>query len=301
MYDDEWADKWIDRADRCFKDGDYNRSIRIYSYVLRRMATNIRALTGRGDAWMEKKKYVQAYTDYEKAFNLNPSDKEIAHKRRFAFALQFSEEEDKVLKKHLEEERKIIIERFKKERREELKKELRTAIKQITIDPEELRKEAKRNERQSEFFRYCAISTVFLIFVWTLSVFINPTYFHILDIYSPFLRLPIAVAPSFPLMILVWLFLRWRYEAKILSYAFQRKAILEDRINVYFHSEPDRFQEMRKIYITHWIDKSPVELMLDIGTKNKKDGSGSGSDIPAEAVLDKLAELTKPSKFGKDN
>lgn len=302
MYDDKWADKWISRANRCFETGDYRRAAKIYSYILRRMPTNIRALVGRGDAWMEEKKYLQAYTDYEKAFNLNPEDEEIAHKRRSAFALQFSEKEDEILKKRLEEELKMVTERIEKEYSEKLEKKSRATIEQIAVDPEELREEAKRNRRQSEMFRYLAIMVVYVIPFWIFFAFTELANFTIFDTYGPLLRLPVATISSSPLVILMWLFLRWRYEAKILSYAFQRKAIVEDRINVYFHSDPEQFKRMQEIYITQWIDKSPVELMLDIGGRDKK--SGGGSDIPAEDLLEKITELTKELtkvlRLGKD-
>lgn len=301
MYDDKWVNKWISRADRHFEVGDYRRAIGTYSYILRRIPTNIRALVRRGDAWMEKKEYSKAYADYEKAFNLNSEDTEIARKRRHAITLQFFEEKDKALKKRLEEELGKITEHLEKEYRKKLEKKSRITIEQIEVDPKELREEAEHNRKQSGLFRILAIITVCMIPVWIYFAFTELSHFPIFNVYGHSLRLPITTASSFPLAILAWLFLRWRYEAKVLSYAFQRKAIVENRINAYFRSDPEQFKKMQKIYITQWIDKSPVELMFDIGGRNKK--GGGGSDIPAEALLEKITELkkelTKVIKLGK--
>lgn len=284
-------DKWIGRANRFFEIGDYRRAIKLYSHVLRRKPTNIRALVGRGDAWMKEKKYLQAHIDYEEAFTLNPEDSEIADKRKFAYASQFSEEKDQTLKKRLEEELGRITERIEKEYREQLEKKSRAAAEQIIIDPKKLRNEAENNKWWSGCYKILAILTVCAIPVWIFLAFAKFSHFQIFNVYGPSLRLPIIAASSFPLAILMWLFLRWRYEAKTLSYAFLRKAIVEDRINAYLYSDPEQFKKMQEIYITQWLNKSPVELMLDIGGRNKK--SGGGSDIPAEVLLDKLIELEK--------
>ena len=311
MVSNEWIDRWIGIAEKRFEIGNYSSAIRHYSYVLSRIPTNTRALIGRGDAWMKKGDYIRAFTDYDKAFRLEPENEDIARSRTLALALQSSEKErialkehaeleHKKIKEHFEAERKAIAERLEEEYRKKLEEELDTVIEQITADPEELRKEARRNMDQSERFRIYAVMTVCAIPVWILVAFITLGSHQIFGAYAPFVWLPLATASAFPLVMLMWLFLRWRYEAKILSYAFHRKVIVEDRINAYFRGDSERFKKMLKIYITHWIDKSPVELMLDIGGRGKGKNKRKGkSDIPTEILLDKLTELAKVIKLRK--
>lgn len=88
-----------------------------------------------------------------------------------------------------------------------------------------------------------------------------------------------------PIRLLIWLlavtaiflplFVRYlalqtrRYECLTLAYGFQRKAIVEERLFRYAGENGQLRDELLKVYLVHWMEKSPLEVMLAIGGKSK--------------------------------
>lgn len=336
MSEEKRVEEWINRANRAFASGDYETAIERYSRALNIAPNSIRALIGRGDAWIEKGEYAQAFSDYNRTFRLNPRYPDIVHKRNFAMALQSSERErqeleqrldeerkttsarlerefkkrlDRELKerlkiqreelgKHLEAEREATTKRLENEYREKLEKELLATVERITEGPKRLHKEAFDNMEESKKFRTWTMMLACAIPFWVLFVYLVLLQGFLIDRTEepfPFFWLFLAATSSSPFFLLIWLFLRWRYEAKTLAYGFACKAIVEERINSYFYDDPEQFKKMLENYVANWGKKSPLEIMLTIGGKRKK-ASGGGSDFPAEALLEKITKLIETTK-----
>lgn len=107
------------------------------------------------------------------------------------------------------------------------------------------------------------------------------------------LNAPIFTALTIPFFLLIWLLLRWGYETKTISYAFQRKAVLEERILLYFNNDSEKLKDMQELFVAHWMEKSPLEVMLAIAGKRKH-----GGEAPMDALSGKLEEILK-TRVGK--
>lgn len=102
------------------------------------------------------------------------------------------------------------------------------------------------------------------------------------------LWIPVAAAVSAPFFLQVWLLRRRRYECLTLAFGFQRKAIVEERVFAYAgEGGAARRRELLAFYVAHWMDKSPLEVMLSIGGK----GKGMGGASTSQAFAEKLAAL----------
>lgn len=283
--DSGFAEAWNRRGVAWAEKGEYDNALADMNIAINLDPDIARFWYNRGNVFMEQGKYDRSDADYREAIRLDPKFQDAIHNRSFVSALLSTEAE-----------RKALTERLEMQYEERLKKELDAAVARIiVVDPEKLRNEAHKNMEKSEKFRARAIRIVKMIPVLILLLFFPLIYFHTFEGINLFIWIPLTTVIPLSLSILVWLFLRWGYEAKTLSYEFYREAIVEDRINSYFRDDPEILKEMRRAYLIHWMEKSPLEVMLTIGNKDK----GGGSDFPAEALLDKLTELAKTLKSSR--
>ena len=104
-------------------------------------------------------------------------------------------------------------------------------------------------------------------------------------------RLALAAAASAPFLALCWMLQRWGFEAKTLAYGFQRKAIVEEGLLRSAGGDAEFRKELLRIYLVHWMEKSPLEVMLALGGKA---GMGGGAS-PTAALLGRAADSGRPS------
>lgn len=150
---------------------------------------------------------------------------------------------------------------------------------EIMAGIQQLRKNEKDNMRRASQACYWTVVLVVLFALALLLAFWQIYLFEIQDgIFSPlkFLAwLPFVIVGSLPFILLWWILQRLSYESKTLAYGFQRKAIVEERLFHYFGDDPELLKQMQKTYLVHWMEKSPLEVMLTIGGKNKGMGGGN--------------------------
>lgn len=84
-----------------------------------------------------------------------------------------------------------------------------------------------------------------------------------------FIWLLVVMVISSPLFLIYWARQNRRYECLTLAYGFQRKAIVEERLFSYAGENKQLLDELLKIYLIHWMEKSPLEVMLAMGGKGK--------------------------------
>ena len=111
--------------------------------------------------------------------------------------------------------------------------------------------------------------------------------------------LPVVTAISAPFFLWWWGLQRRRYETLTLAYGFQRKKIVEERVDIYSRKFPELHKDLLKVYVLHWMEKSPLEVMLAIGGKSK--GMGGASSAATELLREMEKTLIDPKdKAGKD-
>lgn len=71
----------VNRGFRSYGRGDYNKAIDTFTTVLEQNPTNMYALAGRGDAFAEKKEYLKALEDYDKAIEINQTSAALYYHR----------------------------------------------------------------------------------------------------------------------------------------------------------------------------------------------------------------------------
>ena len=269
--------------------GEYDKAIADLNEAIRLKPDDVDAWNNRGAAWYEKGEYDKAIADCDEALRLKPDLQEAIHNRAVAIALKSSEAEHKE-----------IAERLEKEYEEKLEQQLQSAVGQITADTKDFRQSYNDHKALSETLRGVAIALLVVIGIG-LPIILWIIYCNEKDslgTWGLMPWLPIVTAISAPFFLLWWMLQRWSFEALTLAYGFQRKAIVEERIFRFAGDDAKLRKELLKIYVVHWMEKSPLEVMLTIGGKK---GMGGG-DSPTAALLGKLAEKVGDgiSKTGKD-
>lgn len=171
---------------------------------------------------------------------------------------------------------------------------------QIEAGIQELRKGEMELMGKSEKLRYWTIA---LVVMFALVLVFTFRQIYLIEIgdgrFNPYTFLswiPFVLVMSLPFVLLWWMLQRWSYETKTLAYGFQRKRIVEERIFHFFDSDEKFFKELWKIYVVHWMEKSPLEVMLSIGGKGKSMGGGNS---PTAALLESAGSVAdRTSKDG---
>ena len=288
----DFAAVWSSRGDAWYRKGEYDKAIDDLDETLRLSPNSTNAWRIRGNAWKKKGEYDKAVADYKKALHFFPEDEEIKQNLNVALALQASGSE-----------RGEMIEDLKLEYDKKLREEVDKSVGRILEDKTEFRSDYKTNKRASFRLRVLAVILLIGIACAWVCLFVIIYDFDTqkeLQALDPDIFLswaPILATLTAPFLLLVWLLLRWGYETKAISYAFQRKAILEERMLLYFRNDIERLKDMQKFFVTHWMEKSPLEVMLTLGGKRKY-----GGEAPVDALSGKLEELISILKIkaGKD-
>ena len=288
----DFAAAWSCRGSAWYRKDEYDRVIEDMSEALRLSPDSSNAWRIRGDAWRKKGEYDKAVADYKKSLRFFPEDEEIKQNLNVALALQASGSE-----------REEMIKNLKLEYDKKLREEVDKSVGRVLEDKTEFRSAYKTNKCMSFWLRVSAVILLLIIACVWVYLFVGTYNFDAreeLQTFNPnvFLRrAPVFTTLTAPFLLLVWLLLRWGYETKAISYAFQRKAILEERMLLYFRNDMERLKDMQKFFVTHWMEKSPLEVMLAIGGKRKH-----GGETPADAISGRLEELINILKVrtGKD-
>ena len=262
---------------------EWEQAIAYYDGALQRNPDYAEVFYNRGNAWTGKQEWERARADYEQAIRLKPDYKEAIHNRAVALALQSSDEEFKRLAQN-----------FKNQYDEQLQRELEVAVAKLTEDSKEFREEGKQNMSWSRILRICSIS---LLVIFAGGLFVVFREIYLVEVKDGGLKLtsffswaPAIIAISSPLFLLWWMLQRWSHELKTLAYGFQRKAILEERILLFFRNDREKLKKMQELYIAHWMDKSPLEVMLSIGSRGKSVDSLFSKELLSK-LLDKLSNV----------
>ena len=282
---------WSNRVKVWYEKGEYDKAIDDLSETLRLSPNSSDAWRVRGDAWRKKGEYDKATADYKEALRFSPENEEIKQSLNVTLALQASEVE-----------RKDIVERFKLEYGRDLKEQVDKSLGQILKDRAGFLSAYKTNMYVSILLRVTAVIllvTIACVWIYLFAGTYNFDMQEELQAFDPniFLRrAPVFTTLTAPFLLVVWLLLRWGYEVKTISYAFQRKAVLEERILLYFNNDAEKLKDMQELFVTHWMEKSPLEVMLAIAGKRKH-----GGEAPVDALSGKLEELISvlKTKAGK--
>ena len=289
----DFAVAWSGRGDAWYRKGEYDKAIDDLNETIRLSPDSSNAWRIRGDAWRKKGEYDKAIADYRKALSFFPEDEGIKQNLNVTLALQASGSE-----------REEIVENLKLEYDKKLTERVDIAVGRILKDRTGFRWAYIMNMLVSILFRMAAVGLLLTIACVWIEQFIKIYNFEMQDKtqkFEPDIFLhwaPIFTTLTAPFLLLVWLLLRWGYEAKTISYAFQQKAILEERILLYFNNDIEKLKDMQELFVTHWMAKSPLEVMLAIAGKRKH-----GGEAPVDALSGKLEELisalkTKAGKGG---
>ena len=283
-----FAAAWSGRGEAWYRKGEYDKAIGDFNETLRLSPSSSNAWRVRGNAWRKKGEYDKAVADYKKALTFFPQDEEIKQNLNVTLALQASGAE-----------REEVVENLKLEYDKKLTERVDIAVGRILKDRTGFRFSYIMNMVMSILLRITAVGILLTIaFVW-IEQFVKIYNYEMQgasQAFKPDIFLswaPIFTTLTAPVLLVVWLLLRWGYEAKTISYAFQRKAILEERILLYFNNDVEKLKDMQEFFINHWMEKSPLEVMLAIAGKRKH-----GGEVPMDAVLGKLEELINISKAG---
>ena len=277
------AEPWNGKGFACAEKKDWDNAIDHYNESLRRNPDYAEALYNRGNAWTEKQKWKQAISDYERAIHFKPDYKEAIHNRSVALALQSSDAGFKELAQN-----------FKDRYDKQLQEELEVAVARLTGESKEFREEVKENMSWSRKLRICSI---ILLIIFAGGLFFVFREIYLVEVKGGGLKptsflswAPAVIAISSPLFLLWWMLQRWSHELKTLAYGFQRKAILEERILLFFRNDREKLKRMQELYIAHWMDKSPLEVMLSIGSRGKSMDSSFAKELLSK-MLDKLSNI----------
>ena len=104
-------------------------------------------------------------------------------------------------------------------------------------------------------------------------------------------------AISAPFFLLWWGLQRRRYECLALAHGFLSELIIEALIDSSSADEKSRY-ELAKLYIRHWMDKTPLEVML---TKGKNTEESASTSIVMEKILSALRNLAGRGGGGSDS
>lgn len=315
------VEAWTNRGKVWVKMGEYDKALDDYTEAIRRNPNYAHAWNGRGIVWKEKEKYdkalkdfdkaillksdfVEAWSnranvwfekgeydkfiaDYSRAFQLAPNDKDIVSDRAVAWTLKATEPERKEIAKKVEEE-------YSKK----LEEELREKKRQFTADTKRFRRGEIVNMVLYTVLQVLAMGILGGI-AW--GLFEGFKLIYAIEIKngglnwdSFFTWTPVVVAMSSPFFLLWWMLQRWSYESKTLSYGFQRKVIVEERLFRYTGDDAQFRKELLALYLAHWMEKSPLEVMLAIGGKGKSMGERNSF---ASVLLDKVMNWQKFDKF----
>ena len=281
--DSDRAEPWNGKGFAYAGKKEWDNAIEHYDEAIRRNPDYAEALYNRGNTRANKHEWKQSITDYEQAIHLKPDYKEAIHNRSVALALQSSDEEFKQLAQN-----------FKNQYDEQLQRELEVAVVKLTEDSKEFREEGKQNMSRSRILRICSI---FLLVIFAGGLFAVFREIYLVEVKNGGLKptsflswAPAVIAISSPLFLLWWMLQRWSHELKTLAYGFQRKAILEERILLFFRNDREKLKRMQELYIAHWMDKSPLEVMLSIGSRGKSMDSSFAKDLLSK-MLDKLSNV----------
>ena len=286
----DFATAWLGRGKAWYRKKEYDKAIDDLNETLRISPNSGDAWRTRGDAWRRSGEYGKAIADYNEARHFFPEDEEIKQNLIVAMALQASRAE-----------REDIVESFKSEYGRDLMEQVSKSLGQILKDRTGFLSAYRRNMRVSILFRVLAVSLLITIACVWIYLFAGTYNFDMqeeLQTFDPniFLRrASVFTTLTAPFLLVVWLLLRWGYEAKTISYAFQRKAILEERILLYFNDDAEKLKDMQELFVTHWMEKSPLEVMLAIAGKRKH-----GGEAPMDALSGKLEELISIIKARAD-
>lgn len=283
----ERAEIWSNRGFAWAQKGDLEKAISDCSEAIRLKPKYAPFWNARGAVWARQGEYDKAISDYNEALRLNPEDKGVIHNRAAALAMKASEAE-----------RTELAERLRKEFSEQLEKDLQAAKGQVIADTEDFQKEENENMNRSEKLRKYAMGVLIFIVLALLIGFwkiycieTSQNQNGEFDNWTFLSWMPAVTALSSPLFLLWWMLQRWSYETKTLAYGFQRKRIVEERIFRFSGDDEKLRKELLKIYIVHWMEKSPLEVMLAIGGKGKSMGGGSSPTATllesAENIIDK--------------
>ena len=318
------ANFWVNRGNFWHTKGNYDKAIEDYSQAIRLRPDYALAFSNRGNSWSAKREYDKAIEDCKEALSLNPGDSRTKHimnisqrkkdeqskiNKERSEDTRFTSEEKQTINEQTvanavqatELERREIAESIKKEYSEQLGKKLETAVEQIEHDTKEFRKDHRSNLRYSNILRVLAMFFLAITAVWVVGIFWFIHYHFLaggtLGNWGLIAWIPVVTVISTPFVVIWWMLQRWSFELKTLAYGFQRKAILEERILLFFRNDPERLKEMQKLYVVHWMEKSPLEVMLAINGKGKNIGrENSSASALLKEMLDSVSKI-----IGKDD
>lgn len=273
---------WFCRGKARVKKGEYDKAIFDFNEAIRLQPNDEAILYHRSNVWLRKSEFEKAIDDCEAALRLNPSYQKAINNRNSAIALRTGKMEGEK-----------FAEKMKEEYNERLEKELESAVEQITEDQTEFRETYKSNLKYSKWLRIITIVFSIIIGLGVIGIF-----WFIYDIEKDSLGgwklvpwVPVVTAISVPFVAAWWILQRWSFELKTLAYGFHRKAILEERILLFFRNDRERLKDLQKIYVIHWMEKSLLEVMLTIGGKGKSMGEANSPTTTllesAENIIDK--------------
>lgn len=317
------AGEYFKRGYERFSSGDFDGAIADYTEAISLSPNYVKALAARGRAWNEKNDPDSALADLNDAINLKPEDVVALVNRGYTWILRGEwdraiEDCNKALSLEPSFQRAVvtqamaialkssepmyrrITENIQREYSRRLKKELKTAIEQITEDTKEFRNGYKSNLEDSNQLRAMAIRLLCGIGFGAAAVFVLIYFLEkgSLGNWGLIPWIPVVTAISAPFFVAWWMLQRWSFELKTLAYGFHRKAILEERILLHFRDDRERLKDLQKIYIVHWMEKSLLEVMLTIGGKNKDVGKRNS---PVSTLLESAENIIRKVSKGTDN
>ena len=307
---------WLNRGNSWHAKREYDKAIEDYKHAILLKPDYALAFSNRGNSWSAKGEYDKAIEDCREALGLNPGDIRTQHimdisqrkkdergKDKNDDARLTPEEQesirDQVIARAIqasELERKAITEDIKREYSEKLGKELESAVEKVVQDTTEFRENYKSNLRYSRILRVLGIISLATIVVWMVVSFLFIHYHFLgsgtLGNWGLIAWIPVVTVISMPFVVIWWMLQRWSFELKTLAYGFQRKAILEERILLFFRNDPERLKEMQKLYVVHWMEKSPLEVMLAINGKSKNvTRENSSASALLKEMLDSINKI----------
>lgn len=276
---------WVSRGNVWLVKGEFDKAVTDCNEALRLEPDNSYAQTTINLAQEGKEGQGKTVNEQTKAPPWTSEEKEIIRNQTVANMMQITEPE-----------RRTIAEDIKKEYSEQLEKELRAAVERIIKDTEEFRGDYKSNMKYARWLRIIAMGALGLIGLGIAIIFwfIYCLEKNSLGEWGLIPWIPVVTAMSVPFIAAWWMLQRWSFELKTLAYGLHRKAILEERILLFFNNDAERLKEMQKLYIVHWMEKSPLEVMLAIGGKSKSKGNSPASTLLSK-VIDSVKTLDKGS------
>lgn len=286
--DPNYAPAWNSLGHIQVEAGEFDNALTSLNEAIRLKPDYIESWYNLGNAWFGKGEYDEAISNYNEALRLDQNFQPAIHNRAYAMALQSTGVD-----------REKIAENLKKEYGEQLERDLQAARGQVIADTKDFQREENKNMALSGWLRLCSIIVLIGIAVGLFKGF-QAIYFIELKSgglkWNSFLTwVPVIAAMSSPFFLIWWMLQRWSYETKTLAYGFQRKRIVEERIFRFAGDDEKLRKELLKIYIVHWMEKSPLEVMLAIGGKGKSMGGGNSPTAAllesAENIIDKTGKV----------